>query len=324
MALTKDDDLVYLFTGTSEVFIKNRMNRIIQGYNKQKYTIIKYDMETTPISTILNDAITVPLLEDLKIIILKNPLLLSKEKEEFSADTKEFIKYVKNPSESTVLMIDATNIKLNASNEVYKQLKNFSYIIHYDDSQEIELKGWLIRTLAMHHIEIKEEALNLFMLYLNNNQIRMEQEIEKLISYVGQGEQITANDVKLLVDKDLSNEIFNLIRAIVDHNRPQVASIYQNLIQNTKDTMAILSMVNATFVDLLSVAKLLKVGHSQNDIAKFYGISPGRAYYMVKNAKSFQMEDLENYIKKMSLLDYKIKSGQIDRNLGLDLLILQF
>ena len=43
----KDEDLIYLFTGTSEIFIKNRMNRIIQSFNKYEYTIIKYDMETT-------------------------------------------------------------------------------------------------------------------------------------------------------------------------------------------------------------------------------------------------------------------------------------
>ena len=37
----KDEDLIYLFTGTSEIFIKNRMNRIIQSFNKYEYTIIK-------------------------------------------------------------------------------------------------------------------------------------------------------------------------------------------------------------------------------------------------------------------------------------------
>ena len=51
----KDEDLIYLFTGTSEIFIKNRMNRIIQSFNKYEYTIIKYDMETTSLSTVLFD-----------------------------------------------------------------------------------------------------------------------------------------------------------------------------------------------------------------------------------------------------------------------------
>ena len=323
MALTKDDDLIYLFTGTSEVFIKNRIKRILQSYNKQEYTVIKYDMETTSLTTVINDAITFPLLEDLKVIILRNPTFLTKNKEDIPQDVKAFIKYLKNPSETTVLMIDAANIKINQSNEIYKILKNVALIINYDESPEIELKGWVIRSFASNGIEIKEEALNTFMNYLNNNQIRMEQEIDKLSTYVGKGGTVSADDVKNVVTKDLSNEVFNLIKAIVDHNHIAVSTIYQQLIANTKDVMGIISMINNSFIEMLTINKLLKVGHSQNDIAKFFNVSPGRAFYMVKNAKSFKIHDLENYIKKMADLDYKIKSGQIDRSIGLDLLIVQ-
>ncbi len=323
MALTKDDDLVYLFTGTSEVFIKNRITRILQSFNKQTYAVIKYDCEITPLNNIINDCITIPFLEDLKVIILRNPTFLSRNKDELSPDLKNFIKYLKNPAESTVLMVDAHGIKLNPTNEVYKTLKNVALIINYDDSQEIELKGWVIRSFAAWNIEIKEEAINLFMEYLNNDQVRMEQEINKLIDYVGKGGVITPNDIKLMVDKDLSKEVFNLIKAIVDHNHNQVANIYLDLTKNTKDAAGILGMINSSFIDMLNITKLLKAGYSQNDIAKFYNVSPGRAYYMVKNAKSFKIVDLENYVIKLADLDYRIKTGKIDKNLGLDLLIMQ-
>lgn len=323
MALTKDDDLIYLFTGTSEVFIKNRITRILQSLNKQTYTVIKYDCEQTSIGEIINDCITIPFLEDLKIIVLRNPTFLTKGKESLTPDLKNFIKYLKNPSESTILMIDAHGIKINPTNEIYKTLKNLALIINYDDSQEIELKGWVIRSFSSYGIEIKEEAINLFMEYLNNNQLRMEQEINKLIDYVGKSGTITVQDIKLLIDKDISNEVFNLIKAIVDHNHAMIGKIYNQLIQNTKDVSNILGMITNTFIDMLSIAKLLKVGHSQNDIAKLFNVSPGRAYYMVKNAKSFKITDLENYVIKLADLDYKIKSGQIDKNLGLDLLIMQ-
>lgn len=323
MALSKDDDLLYLFTGTSEIFIKNRINRILQSYNKLNYTVIRYDMENTSISTVLNDAITVPLLEDLKVIIIKNPTFLGKTKEDNSKEYKEFIKYLKKPCEYTVLMIDANNFKINQANEIYKVLKNQALIINYDETQEIELKGWIIRNFATNNIEIREEALNLFMEYLNNNQVRMEQEIDKLISYVGRGGIVTVKDIKHIVPKDLSNEIFNLIKAIVDHNHIQISNIYKELTSNTKDVMGILGMISSTFVDMITITKLMKIGHSQNDIARFFNVSPGRAYYMIKNAKSFKLADLENYVLKLANLDYKIKSGQIDKSIGLDLLIIQ-
>lgn len=51
-------------------------------------TIIKYDMDITPLSQIIEDAITVPLLEDLKIIIIKNPKFLTKGLDSPKSDVK--------------------------------------------------------------------------------------------------------------------------------------------------------------------------------------------------------------------------------------------
>ena len=49
------DENLYLFTGTAEIFIQNRISRIISSYDKQQISIIKYDMEQTPFSRVLED-----------------------------------------------------------------------------------------------------------------------------------------------------------------------------------------------------------------------------------------------------------------------------
>ena len=59
---------LYLFTGTAEIFIQNRISRIISSFDKQQITVIKYDMEQTSFTKVLEDACTFPFLEDLKII----------------------------------------------------------------------------------------------------------------------------------------------------------------------------------------------------------------------------------------------------------------
>ena len=178
----KDEDLIYLFTGTSEIFIKNRMNRIIQSFNKYEYTIIKYDMETTSLSTVLSDAITVPFLEELKIIILKNPKFLTKSATSTKDEIKAMLKYLKSPCDSTLLIIDATNTVINQSNEIYKMLKNVARIIDYPDPEEIELKGWIVRSFDANGIDIKDDALTLLLEYIGDDQARLSQEIDKLSS----------------------------------------------------------------------------------------------------------------------------------------------
>lgn len=319
----KDEDLIYLFTGTSEIFIKNRMNRIIQSFNKYEYTIIKYDMETTSLSTVLSDAITVPFLEELKIIILKNPKFLTKSATSTKDEIKAMLKYLKSPCDSTLLIIDATNTVINQSNEIYKMLKNVARIIDYPDPEEIELKGWIVRSFDANGIDIKDDALTLLLEYIGDDQARLSQEIDKLSSYVGKGGTIRKEDIKLLVPKNINNEIYLLITAIINHDLALTNQIYDNLITHTKDSLTIFSLISNKFKELLSTYRLLKYGYSQSDIAKFYNVSTGKAYYIVQEARAFKLSDLEFYIDKLAELDYQIKSGKLDKTIGLELLLLK-
>lgn len=316
------DENLYLFTGTAEIFIQNRISRIISSYDKQQVSIIKYDMEQTSFSRVLEDACTLPFLEDLKIIILRNPTFLT-TKGDLANDAKNFIKYLKNPVETSIIIINATNITPNPANEVYKVLKNYAMIIDYSDSEEIEIKGWISRTCAARNIEIKDSAINLFLEYINSDQVRMVNELDKIMNYVNDGGIIDEQVVKLLVTKDLSKEIFNLIKAIISKDLIKTNKIYQTLAIQTKDIGGVIAMISNSFKDLLTTAKLLKAGYSQHDISRFYNVSSSRAYYIVKDAKNFRIEDLENYIIKMADLDYKIKSGKIDKNIGIELILLQ-
>lgn len=319
----KDEDLIYLFTGTSEIFIKNRMNRIIQSFNKYEYTIIKYDMETTSLSTVLSDAITVPFLEELKIIILKNPKFLTKSATSTKDEIKAMLKYLKSPCDSTLLIIDATNTVINQSNEIYKMLKNVARIIDYPDPEEIELKGWIVRSFDANGIDIKDDALTLLLEYIGDDQARLSQEIDKLSSYVGKGGTIRKEDIKLVVPKNINNEIYLLIKAIINHDLALTNQIYDNLITHTKDSLTIFSLISNKFKELLSTYRLLKYGYSQSDIAKFYNVSTGKAYYIVQEARAFKLSDLEFYIDKLAELDYQIKSGKLDKTIGLELLLLK-
>lgn len=318
-----DDDLIYLFTGTSEIFIRNRMNRIIQSFKKKETTIIKYDMDTSNLSKVIEDIITVPLLEDLKIIILKNPNFLTKSTTIPKVDIKNFIKYLKNPLDSTILMIDATNYPIYQANEIYKTLRNVARIIDYPEPEEIEIKGWIVRNFDSNNIDIKDDALNLLIKYIGDDQARLSQEMNKLISYIGKGGTIYKKDIELLIPKNINNEIYNLIKAMINHDLETTYQIYTTLFHNTKDPLTTFSMIANKFKELLSTYRLLKFGYSQSDIAKFYNVSTGKAYYLVQEAKSFQLSTLEYYVDKLAELDYKIKSGQLDKTVAIDLLLLQ-
>jgi len=315
---------VYLFTGTEEVRGNAKIDQIIQTIAPATFSVTKYDLDISPLSEVIIDAITVPFLVDYKVIIVKNPYFITKKKQGRAQDLNNMIKYLKNPSDQTVLIINAIGLEPDPTNEIFQLLQKVAYIKDTQLLDEVEYKGWVIRLFRDESVTIKDDALELMVELVKQNYVRMEQEVKKLATFVGAGGTVTLKDVQSLVSRDLEGEIFNFIKAIVTRDTKKVIELHQAFTNSTQDVMGIIAMIGRTFRDLLTTLKLLKSGYKQHDIAQFYNVSDGRAYYMVKDAKTFEETDLANYVKKMADLDYQIKSGQIDKNIGLERLLYHF
>lgn len=313
---------IYLFTGTEEIRNRTKIERVLSSLDANKTSITKYDADFISIQEIMEDAITIPFLADTKVIIVKNPRFLTKEASPIKHDPTTLIKYLKNPVDTTVLIIDAIGYKLSDDLEVVNAFKKYAYIVDTQDLEPVEYKAWVKRLFAVNNIDIKDEALNLLIEYVKKDSVRMEQEVNKLMSYVGPGNKVGELDVKELVIPSVDDAVFSLIKAIVAKDKKEVIKIYNSLSNNTQDIMGIISMLSSTFVDLLSTAKLLNEGYKQGEIASLFKISNGRAYYLVNDAKSFEIATLEEYVVKLSKLDYQIKSGQMDKKLGIELILL--
>lgn len=316
-----EQDTLYLFTGSEEPVIRTRINRLIDELSKTPSDVIKYDMDLTSFKKVISEAVTIPFLQEQKILILRNPKFL--QTANVTNDLKEFNNYLQKPNPTSIIIIDATNININPESIIYKTLIKKASIIDIKRLEDIEFGGMIVRKLSLNGVTIRDDALKLLLSYLNHDLIRADNEIEKLSLYAGAGGVITSADVELLVNKDLEDDIFNLAKAIVSKNRTTILKIYNELALNTNDTLGLLGMISKAFIELLITSKLLLAGFNNQDIATICNISKGRAYYLVKDAKAFKIEELNRYIENLAELDYKIKTGQISKNIGLELLLLK-
>lgn len=312
---------VYLFIGNEHVIKKNKIERILENVDPKTTDFIKYDLETISIQEVITDCMTIPFLKEKKVIIVKNPHFLASIKTPIKHDIKMLIKYLQNPTDTTILMIDAVGINIDKNSEVYKSFQKYSYIIDIKELDIIECKAWVKRSLSMAGATIGDEALNLLIEYLNGDLIRMEQEIEKLAAF-RYNDRITESDIKALVSRNYEEDVFLLIKAITQKDRAQVTEIYQRISESVTDVMSIIGLISKTFNDLYTTLKLLEAGYSQNDIANIFGVKPGRAHYLIKDAKNFKLETLEQYVNQIVDLDYKIKNGLIDKTFGIEMFLL--
>lgn len=309
---------VCLFLGEEKYIINSKINRIIKETKADEFNITSYDCEETNVSNAIQDALTPPFMSDTKVVLIKRPLFLTNEKSPINHDLKLLNSYIESPLETTYLIIDASLLKLNEKSETVKLLRKKANVSETKAIGDIEFTGWLKRQCDLENVNIKDDAIKLFVSLVGKDLINAKTEVDKLISYVGKGETITKEIVKLVCTKEIQNDIFALSNAILESNKEKTINTYLDLIASDNDVNRLINLVSKTIRESLIVNAMLKEGSKQSDVAFRMKVSPNRAFFMVKNAKGIDVAKAEDYLCELSNLDYKIKSGQVDAKTGFE------
>jgi len=312
---------IYFYYGEESLIIKNKIDRLIKDTRVDEYNISTYDLDEVSIIKALQDAITMPFMSDKKVIVCKNPRFLTSEASLNDKEMEVFNAYIASPMESTYFIIDANNLKLDERKEIVKRIKKLPNAIETKELDEVETTGWIRRQCAINSVDIMGDAIKTFTSLVGKNLINSKNEIDKLISYVGPNGVITSDIVHKVVVKEIQNDVFSLSNAVVDQNKPKIISLYRELINSGTDVYYLFSLVSKSMRDIYLVNTMLLEGYKQADIAKALKVSPGRAYYMVRNARNLDKQKVSEYIQKLGNLDYNMKSGKVDIKVGFELFL---
>ncbi len=312
---------VFLFYGNEELMIKNKVDKLVSSITDNQYNINVYDMEVNNVSMAVQDLLTPPFLSDNKVVIIKNPIFLTKAKSEIEHKTEMLLNYLDNIEEASYLIIDAGGLKVDENNHIFKKIKQKGEVSETKELSQVEMKGWLKRKFAIIGKEITDEAVVVFFERIGWNLLIANNEFDKVANYMGTKEIITLNDIEKVVVKELETDVFKLTNALQEGDRKQVILLYQDLVKTGNDPLKLLGLVSKTVKDTYNVCLMLSQGYKQIEIANTLGVSTGRAYYIIKSARGFKTDKLENLLLQLHDLDYRIKTGRIDKNTGFEMFL---
>lgn len=312
---------VFLFIGNEELMIKNKIDKLVNSLTTNQYNINTYDMQINNVAMAIQDCLTPPFLSDEKVVIIKNPLFLTKNKCEIEHRLDMLESYLDNIVDTSYLIIDASGLKIEDTNSLVKKIKQKAEVSETRELSQVEMKGWLKRKFGLMNKEISDSAVELFFERIGWNLLTANNEFEKVVNYVGEREEINIRDIEKVVVKELETDVFQLTNALQDGNKSKIILIYQDLVKAGNDPVKLLGLVSKTIKDTYNVCLMLEQGYKQIDIANTLGVSTGRAYYIIKSARNFKVEILENLLTKLHDLDYRIKTGKIDKNTGFEMFL---
>lgn len=309
---------IYYFKGDEKYLTNAKIKRLIKDSKVDELNITSYDCGEVNVEKAVFDALTPAFLGDKKIVIIKNPLFLESEKSSNIHNVKLLIQYLEKPQDETLLIINGSGIKINEKLEVVKALNKYANCINTNGISEVEFSGWLQRECELQGVNIEKNAIALFYKSSGNDLEQTQNEISKVINYVGKNGLITESVARELISKNSQNDIFTLTNAICEQNKKKAYEVYLELTRYEKDVSVLINMISKTLRDNLLVKVLVKEGYEQAQVASKMKVSPNRAYYMIKNANMFSFEIIKRYINSMATLDLKIKSGAVDKKIALE------
>lgn len=260
-----------------------------------------YDLDEKDLDDALLDLDTYSFLSDKKIVIIKNIENLNDDKK-----TTHLINYLDSPNNDNLLILTTT--KFNGTKKINKTLKEKTNFIKLESDPNTVIKNLL------KDYKLEPGVINKISIYSNNNIDIIKTECDKLINYKDD-KTITVSDVEKLVVKhlgDSSNIIFDLVKYISSSDKKRALEQYKLLQEYNIDDISLIGLIESQLRLLEEVSIYKKEGLYKDEIASKLNIHPYRIQKTMELLSSTNITSINNLIKNLSEIDYKVKAGLID------------
>lgn len=312
--------MVYLFYGLEYFLIKKELAQILKKENIEPINQNYYDLENSNINDIIEDASTFSLFGDKKAIIVENSYIFTgtTNKKLPEQNTDNLSSYLENPNQDTLLFFLINKENIDKRKKIVNTIKKVGVVKEF--TPVTDLKVYVKDMIEPYQIETAD--LNLFINRVGNQLSILEQEIKKLKTYKDKDLKITRQDILDVTCKTVDIDIFSLIDNIIIKNKEKSLESYHEMLKLGEEPIKIAIMLANQFRIMYQAKQLIKKGYSEKDIASHLDVHPYRVKLALEKSRNFKDDTLLTYLEKLAQLDYEIKSGRIDKNIGLELFIL--
>jgi DNA polymerase-3 subunit delta len=313
----------YLFYGEDLFLIKKETDLVFKENEIDLSTIEVYDGEEEGVDNAVTSAMTLPFLADRKGIVITNAKFLTGEQSINDSEADKLISFCEMKLDQTIMVVQVRSDNLDFKSKLVKYLTKNTIAKKFPiNDKGFDIYDYVKKELAKHDLKIQSYALTQFINRANINMDNLNNELQKLIYFSYGMKEINADIVFQVVNREIEDNIFELVNAILEKNQEKIFKVYYDLVEHNVKSTQILSVISSKFLEILYTKSLISIGYGKADIEKFFNYTSGRVYYMMKNASEVSYDVLYENISNLEDLDYKIKSGKIDKDLGPQLYLL--
>ncbi len=296
----------YLIESIDSLSLKKERDNLIKENDFLDAEISTYDLEEVELDNALENLDTYGFLSSKKVIVIQN--IESIKYDDYKKDIDHLFKYIDNPNSDNLLIIEAR--KLNNTLKITKELKKkCKYIL-----VEFNSKDYIKTTLKDYKID--NLVINLLDEYCQSDITKIDGECSKLMNYKSDTKTITKEDIEEMVVKKLGDErdlTFAFSRSLAERNIKEALLKYHELLNYNIEPLSIIGLLASQIRIIYQVKLLEKNRLSDREIADTLG---EKSDYRIKKTREltrlYSEDELLGLMQKLSDMDYKIKTTDVD------------
>lgn len=332
--ITKDNiAAVYLFYGEENYkkrLYRDTLRKLVTAGNSMNYSY--FEGNSVDLQEVYDSVVTLPFFAEKRLVVVENSGKLKANKSGKEGGESSFrdeksdemlLKILEDLPETTCLVFLEESAAKNK--KVFKKIKEKGVVLECGADSDSDVIAWLSKGFAQAGKQVRRSALQLLVDRVGRDYDKLRREYEKLLGYVGDRPEVTAEDVLAISSEDVESKIFDMLGAMGRKDVRRVLEKYNDLLINREHPLYILAMLRGQFRTLLQTAELRNKGYSTRDVARILK----KQDFVIRNAESylrggFRMKDVRDILEEISETDKRIKNGDLNEQVGVELLLIRF
>lgn len=319
--------MIFLIHGEDDFLASEKLTFFKQGSIKKygDFNVVVFNNEGTDVDKIINEINSLPFLGERRVVILENILAALKKDER-----KKIIESaLKSPDTTVIIFFENKDLLPYKAKDRVKDIEDFivkidkKNIFSYSNMDIGSLNRWIVTKLKSQGFSIDNKAVNGIVALVGNNSRQIDNEIKKLTAYKFAEKQINSEDVLKLVKANVDTSVFTLTDALAKKDIKIAQKILKNITDSGEDVYGSLSMIAFQFRNLI----LIKIADAEKISQQRFLTETRMNPYVHKKTsqqtRSFTLDKLKKIYHLIFETDLAIKTGEMDPETALDLLIVK-
>lgn len=320
---------VYLILGKERYFIEDIRESLFDNTldkESKDLNFVSFDMEEDTINDAIYEASSLPFFGDKKLVFVENPYFLTGQRVKNAPDhkLKELEDYLTAPADFTVFVLFAPYEKLDRRKKLTKLIEKEVRIVNVSEARTTDASRYIQELTRTEGYQFTEDAFRLFIERTDSKLSAMMHELDKLFLYHKDSKKITKESVAQLIPRTFEQNVFELNNLVLNSQVDASIELYQDLLTQKEEPIKIVALLISQFRRLLQVKILHRQGYHQGDIAKILKSHPYPVKLALQSIQKYQQSLLSEALNYLIDADFKMKTGQINHELQVELFIMKF